>query len=353
MNKIEFNDGLLEYLATSPTPFHAVANLRPLFESQDFEYLDETQPWNIKPGGRYVVTRNGSALIAFILGQRPLHRSGLAMAGAHTDSPCLKVKPSPLLTGPGGVRLGVEVYGSPLLNTWFDRDLSIAGRVSFVQEDAGSQAIQSTTVDLKRPLAVIPNLAIHLDREANKNRSVQNQKELPALISDGAHLSEPLEGLLKKELAEKRIALESAAILEYELQLYDTQPPDYTGHTRELFSSARIDNLLSCYTLAHGLANASAGKSSLIVLNDHEEVGSHTPEGASGNFLSQILERILPDPQERAMALAQSFMLSSDNAHALHPARWGKLFADLFARGNAELTIAALTLPFALLILFG
>ncbi|MCG8473342.1 MAG: M18 family aminopeptidase [Desulfobacterales bacterium] len=320
MNKIEFNDGLLEYLATSPTPFHAVANLRPLFESQDFEYLDETQPWNIKPGGRYVVTRNGSALIAFILGQRPLHRSGLAMAGAHTDSPCLKVKPSPLLTGPGGVRLGVEVYGSPLLNTWFDRDLSIAGRVSFVQEDAGSQAIQSTTVDLKRPLAVIPNLAIHLDREANKNRSVQNQKELPALISDGAHLSEPLEGLLKKELAEKRIALESAAILEYELQLYDTQPPDYTGHTRELFSSARIDNLLSCYTLAHGLANASAGKSSLIVLNDHEEVGSHTPEGASGNFLSQILERILPDPQERAMALAQSFMISSDNAHALHPA---------------------------------
>lgn len=320
MNKIQFNDGLLEFLAASPTPFHAVSNLLPLFLENDFIHLDEGEAWELKPGGRYVVTRNGSALIAFTMGTTPLAETGMAMAGAHTDSPCLKLKPTPTLSGPGGVRLGVEVYGSPLLTTWFDRDLSLAGRISYAKDEGAASKIQSALVDLRRPLAVVPNIAIHLDREANKNRSVQNQKELPPLLCAEAHLTGAFDELIQKALADQGIVLERDAILEHELQLYDTQPPDYTGASRELFSGARIDNLLSCYTLAHGLAESRSETPSLIVLNDHEEIGSQTPEGAAGSFLMQVLERILPDPQERSRAFTKSFMVSSDNAHAVHPA---------------------------------
>lgn len=320
MNKILFNETLLAFLKDSPTPFHAVASLVSLLEAEGFQRLQETEKWNIQPGHRYVVTRNDSSLIAFTTGRRPFCDTGICMAGAHTDSPCLKVKPVPDMANSGGHRLGVEVYGSPLLTTWFDRDLSLAGRVSTISNGEKRPRVKHTLIDLKRPVAIIPNLAIHLDREANKSRSVETQTELPPLLTLPGSLPGDIQTLLRKELADVGIVVESGSILEYELALYDTQPPAITGYNQEFITGARIDNLLSCFTLAHALLGSEGGTPSLVVLNDHEEVGSHTPAGASGNFLVQVLERLIPDPEERAMASARSLMVSSDNAHALHPA---------------------------------
>jgi len=334
MNKLQFNDELLAFIGDSPTPFHAVALLVSLFEKEGFERLHETQRWDIKPGGRYVVTRNDSSLIAFTTGQSPFCDTGLSMAGAHTDSPCLKVKPVPDMENGGGTRLGVEVYGSPLLTTWFDRDLSLAGRVSTTRDGEKTPRVEHTLIDLKRPVAVIPNLAIHLDRNANKQRQVNPQTELPPLTALPGELPRDLRSLLQKELAAMEIVVDSGSTLEYELSLYDTQAPAYLGWNRELITGARIDNLLSCFTLAHALVGATDRSPSLVVFNDHEEVGSHTPAGAGGNFLVQVLERLIPDPEERAMASARSLMVSSDNAHALHPAHLQKYDPDHSPRLN-------------------
>ncbi|WP_300667120.1 M18 family aminopeptidase [Desulfoluna sp.] len=324
MNKRPFNEGLLHFLGTSPTPFHAVASLVHLLEAEGFQRLHEKDRWTLQPESRYVVTRNDSSLIAFTTGRRPFCETGLAMGGAHTDSPCLKVKPVAEMENGGGARLGVEVYGSPLLTTWFDRDLSLAGRITTLDNSGNRPGVRHTLIDMKRPVAIIPNLAIHLDREANKNRQVNPQTELPPLIAMPGGLSGTLETLLRKELTNQEIEVAPEAVLEFELSFYDTQLPALTGYNQEFITGARIDNLLSCFALARALARSTGESPALMVLNDHEEVGSQTPSGASGNFLVQVLERLIPDPEERAMASSRSLMISSDNAHALHPAHPGK-----------------------------
>lgn len=320
MNKIQFNEALLTFLGASPTPFHAVDTLAGLFEANGFQRLREAQRWTLRPQGRYLVTRNDSSLIAFTTGHRPFCETGLCLAGAHTDSPCLRVKPVPDLENGGGARLGVEVYGSPLLTTWFDRDLSLAGRVSTIRHGEKRPRVEHTLIDLKRPVAVIPNLAIHLDREANTHRQVNPQTELPPLWALPGNLSGTLRSLLRAELATTGAVVDEGSILEYELSFYDAQPPALLGGNQEFLTGARIDNLLSCFTLAHALVGSEGGGPCLVVFNDHEEVGSHTAAGAGGNFLAQTLERLIPDPEERAMASARSLMVSSDNAHAVHPA---------------------------------
>ena len=163
MNKDTFNSALLNYLDRSPTPFHAVSSLIEILQGQGFERLHERDDWHLKPG-RYLVTRNDSSLIAFVLGTLDTVSSGLRMVGAHTDSPCLKVKHSPENYLKGYLNIGVEVYGGVLLNPWFDRDLSLAGRVTFQTDN---DKLASLNINFKRPIGTIPSLAIHLDREAN------------------------------------------------------------------------------------------------------------------------------------------------------------------------------------------
>ena len=320
MNKLQFNEHLIAFIKEAPTPYHAVESLCKHLEEAGFHQLHETQRWEIQPNSRYFVTRNGSSLIAFTTGKSPICDTGFTMAGAHTDSPCLKVKPNPDMPGNGGFRLGVEVYGGPLLTTWFDRDLSLAGRITTPRGGEDRPRMEHTLIDLKRPVAIVPNIAIHLDREINKNRSVQPQKELPPLIALTDNLDGGLHGLLKNELEKMGVTVESDGILEYDLSLYDTHPPAMAGYNQEFITGARIDNLLSCFTLAQALSGSESNTPSLIVLNDHEEVGSQTSAGAGGNFLVQLLERLIPDPEDRAMASARSMMISTDNAHALHPA---------------------------------
>ncbi len=317
MQKHEFNTQLFEFIAASPTPFHAVYEMRTRLQEVGFIELHESQAWSVKPGGRYFIVRNESSIIAWSLpAEGSLVESGLRMVGAHTDSPCLKVKPSPETVRQGCLRLGVEVYGGALLNPWFDRDLSLAGRVSYLDT---SGEVRSELVNFKKPIAVIPSLAIHLDRDANREHSINAQTDLPPLIAqvhgDG---KQDLREILKAELA--RYDIDNVdAVLDFELCFYDVQPPACIGLQDEFIASARLDNLLSCFIGLQALIAADSNEGALLVCNDHEEVGSVSAAGAQGPMLKQLLERLLPEPEARHRAIARSMLVSVDNAHAVHP----------------------------------
>lgn len=314
----DLNNGLMRFIRHSPTPFHAVEEMVLSLKIDGFKPLDERQPWSLVPGGRYLITRNESSLIALILGDRPL-TDGIRLVGAHTDSPCLRIK------GLGAAQqnyrqLGVEVYGSPLLGTWFDRDLSLAGRVTWMQN--GEQC--SRCIDLQRPVAIIPSLAIHLDREANKGHAVNPQREMNALLTQGEGGGD-LHTLLKRELLglnelpNSPLGKDELQILDYELSLYDTQSPSLLGLEGEFIASARLDNLLSCYAGLQALLGSDGQEHCLLICSDHEEVGSCSACGADGPFLEQVLARLLPDVQERVRCIQSSLLISADNAHGLHP----------------------------------
>lgn len=315
MTQTAFNTRLLKFLDASPTPFHAVAAMRTRLLDAGYVALDEADAWQLAPRGRYVVTRNDSSLIAFRLGTRPVAEDGLRMVGAHSDSPCLKLKPQAAIVSHGYVKLGVEVYGGVLLNPWFDRDLSLAGRVT--TRGRGGR-LSSTLIDFERPIAIIPSLAIHLDREANDKRSINKQTMLPALVALAGGGFD-LAAAIKARLAACDSALAREHLLDHELMLYDTQRAAIVGIDEEFVASARLDNLLSCHTGIEALLGAPARHAQLFVANDHEEVGSGSTSGARGNFLKSVLERIAGSDEALARTIARSLMVSTDNAHGVHP----------------------------------
>jgi len=311
MNKQSFVDGLLSFLDASPTPFHAVANMSSTLSDAGFTELDERDLWDIN-AGRYFVCRNGSSIVAFIVGKQPITETGVRMVGAHTDSPCLRVKPNPDLTTAGYLHLSVEVYGGVLLNPWFDRDLSLAGRVTIKT----AEGIVNELVDFKSPIAAIPSLAIHLNRGVNDGQKINPQTDIPPILMR-AKKGITFDDLLTAELNKGR--RRKISLLGHELSFYDTHAPALTGMEGEFIASARLDNLLSCYTGLVSLLDASDEFTSVLVCNDHEEVGSASAEGAEGPFLGSVLSRILPDPESYYRTIANSFMISTDNAHGIHP----------------------------------
>ncbi|MEQ8663175.1 MAG: M18 family aminopeptidase, partial [Gammaproteobacteria bacterium] len=278
--------------------------------------LDEADAWQLEPRGRYFVTRNDSSLVAFRLGRRPLAEDGLRMVGAHTDSPCLKLKPNAVVARHGYVQLGVEVYGGVLFNPWFDRDLSIAGRVT--TRTRGGRLV-SRLVDFVRPVAVVPSLAIHLDREANSQRSINKQTMLPPLLALGGEQALERDTLLRRALKESGATTRGESVLDFELFLYDTQRAALIGLEEEFIAGARLDNLLSCHTGLAALLASNSEHAQLLVCNDHEEVGSGSHAGARGNFLASVLERLAGSEEARARMIARSLMVSTDNAHGIHP----------------------------------
>jgi aspartyl aminopeptidase len=317
MNTVdEFNEGLCAFLARATSPFHAVKVMAQTLREAGFEAIDESAgAWTTRPGGRYFLTRNGSSLIAFTHGEFESPAEGLHMVGAHTDSPCLMAKPRPERLRHGCFQIGVEVYGGALLNPWFDRDLSLAGRVSYLDQDG---ALATGLVDFRRPIAVIPSLAIHLDREANSNRSVNPQTDiLPLLSLPGAGDEPSLRELLAEALRAQGLA--PARVLDYELCFYDTQPAARVGLEGQFISAARLDNLLSCYTGLQALLAADPARSALLVCNDHEEVGSTSAVGAQGPMLRSVLHQLAGSESDLVRMLERSVMFSVDNAHAVHP----------------------------------
>ena len=315
MDQQRFNLELMDFLAASPTPFHAVHEMARRLADAGFERRPEAEAWRLDPGGRYFTTRNASSIIAWTVPARvPLPESGLRMLGAHTDSPCLKVKPQPESHKNGYLQLGVEVYGGALLNPWFDRDLSMAGRVSYLDRNG---VIAHGLVDFVQPVAVIPSLAIHLDREANESRSVNAQTYLPPVLGRQSE-DFNLKTLLRQRL-EADLGAQVGQVLDHELLLYDTQRPAFVGLTQEFIASARLDNLLSCFVGLRALLDSGGDAGALLVCHDHEEVGSTTASGARGPMLTQMLERLLPAPEDRNRTLSRSMLISVDNAHGVHP----------------------------------
>ncbi|MBK6278903.1 MAG: M18 family aminopeptidase [Gammaproteobacteria bacterium] len=310
-----FNHELLCFLGASPTPFHAVGALASLLEEGGFRELREQDAWACEAGGRYFVRRNGSSLIAFVRGRAAAEDAGLRMAGAHTDSPCLRLKPRPELRRSGYLQFGVEVYGGALLNPWFDRDLSIAGRVSYATAGGVAHAL----IDFREPVAVIPSLAIHLDREANSGRAVNAQNHLPALLALADSEPRDFAAIVLGRLREEHPHCGAVRVLDCELSLYDTQPPRLVGLHREFIAGARLDNLLSCFAGVHALMESDGEFDAIMVCNDHEEVGSVSAAGAQGPMLNSLLARLLPERERRERALASSLMISADNAHGVHP----------------------------------
>lgn len=316
MDNAVFNQQLFDFLQNSPTPYHAVEQMAQRLEAAGFERLDEQAEWSLASGQRYYVTRNDSTIIAFQTGHGDPVKQGVRMIGAHTDSPCLRVKPNPELFRKGYYQLGVEVYGGALLNPWFDRDLSLAGRVSYVD---GKGRLRDGLINFRRAVATIPSLAIHLDREANNSRTVNPQTDIPPLLMQAPEEEAvPFKELLARQLREEHPEADVAKVLDYELSFYDTQPPSTVGLNGEFIASARLDNLLSCFIGLQALLDADSAQPAVLVCNDHEEVGSMSAEGAQGPFLSSLLDRWVGAAQ-RPRVIARSMMVSADNAHGIHP----------------------------------
>lgn len=317
MKQVVFNQNLCQFLGQSTTPFHAVREMISILDVAGYESLDEGLGWNLRPGGKYYLQRNNSSLVAFVVGRDITPAEGLRMVGAHTDSPCLMVKPSPEKTRHGYFQLGVEVYGGALLNPWFDRDLSLAGRVSFETNDG---QLKSALIDFRDPIATIPSLAIHLDKEANKNRSINPQTDiLPILCQVKAGKNRDFRDLLKDRLLEEHPQCAVGRVLDYELSFYDTQAAAVIGLEGDFIASARLDNLLSCYTGLQALLGCDGAASTLLVCTDHEEVGSLSAAGAQGPLLSSVLKRLVDGETQYVGLTDRSMMISADNAHGIHP----------------------------------
>lgn len=315
MTEHDFNQQLLAFLDASPTPFHATQTMLEQFLAAGYQPLDERDSWSLQAGGRYVVTRNGSSLVAFTLASDAVS-TGFRLMGAHTDSPCLKIKTQPEQVTKGYLRLGVETYGGVLLSTWFDRDLSIAGRVSY-QTTAGE--IKHQLINFKRPVGVIPNLAIHLNREVNNGVAINAQTQLPVLmmqLAQGEKAS--FDQILLKQLRAEGV-VDAEQVLEHDCVLFDTQKAAVVGLQSDFIASARLDNLLSCYIGMQAMLGAEDKVASILVCNDHEEVGSLSASGAQGPLLKSVLKRVTQTEERYQQMIAASMMISCDNAHGIHP----------------------------------
>lgn len=309
---------LLDFLHSSPSPYHAVAAATQRLVAAGFTELALASPWQELAPGRYYVRRGDSSLIAFVI---PTGRPAFfRLLGAHTDSPNLRLKTHAVYAKEGYGQLGVEVYGGVLLNSWLDRDLGLAGRI-MVQTGNG---VESRLVRLDRPLARIPQLAIHLDREVNdKGLVLHRQEHLAPIWTQGpAELGDLL------TMVGDSIGVRSDEILAHDLMLYDLTAPTLAGRHDEFLLSARLDDLAMCHASIRALVDAAPrigepGAIAVAALFDHEEVGSTSAQGAASALLPQVLERIAAargaDRSELLRMLSASLCFSIDMSHAVHP----------------------------------
>lgn len=318
MKKLDSHDfvpGLLGFIDGSPTPYHAVAGLRKILISAGFREYHENEAWDVAPGSAGFVVRNQSALAIFQMGEgAPLAKTGFRIIAAHTDSPALKLKHQAAQSTGGCLRIPVEVYGSTIHSSWLDRPLGVAGRIV----DLDSPAAEPVLVCSGQPLAVIPNVAPHMNRDVNEGFRYNPQQHLAALFGKGT-VEELFANLLRKKKK-----LPSSDALVAELFLYETEAACLTGLQQQLILAPRLDNLASCYAAVSALCKMPPGRHPRILfLADNEEVGSVSMQGASSPFLRDFLSRLMPQKQAPDDLLlrmfAQSILLSADAAHALHP----------------------------------
>ena len=316
MDARTFNKDLFSFISRTPTPYHAVAALAEDLTRHQFAPLDEGAEWDIETGRRYVCTRNGS-LIAFSIGNKTSLASGFRMIGAHTDSPSLQVKPNRKSSCDPYLVAGVEKYGGALLNTWFDRELSLAGRVSYTTSENNHK---NGLIDFKRPLLYIPSLAIHLSKDADESRKLNPQTHLsPVLAQSFNHQLPKLESIVRDQVMKEYPEDSPSRINGFDLFCYDPDEPCFFGVNHEFIAGPRLDNLLSCFVGLQSILTSGDQTNSLLICSNHEEIGSMTNSGALGNFLLSVLSRIFDSDREKLISLHNSFLLSLDNAHAGHP----------------------------------
>lgn len=336
------------FLNASPTAFHAVDESKRLLRDAGYEQVSEREDWNLEAGKKYFFTRNHSTIVAFAVGKKYVAGNGFHIVGAHTDSPCLKLKPVTKVSKGGCLQVGVQTYGGGLWHTWFDRDLTIAGRVMIREENDDSASYSHRLVRLEEPIMRIPTLAIHLDRGVNDGFKVNTQTHLIPVLATSitAEMNKPAAengpedvGIVGKpkhhplllQMLANQIGCAPGEICDFELQACDTQPSVVAGALKEFVFSGRLDNLCMSFCSLKALIDATSSESSLddetgvrmVALFDHEEVGSNSAQGAGSPAMFDALSRITScfgsDPNLIQKAIQRSFLVSADMAHALHP----------------------------------
>ena len=322
MNKeLEFAQNLIDFIYDSPTSYHAVAKVKEDLGKANFVEIKEEEKWNLKKGGKYFVTKNDSALIAFVVGKGEIEENGFKIIGAHTDSPTFRIKPTPeMVVDNTYVRLNTEVYGGPILNTWMDRPLAIAGRVTLRGKDILNP--ETKLLNIKKPIMIIPNLAIHMNREINTGIELNKQKDTLPLLS---MVSTELEknNYLMSAIA-KELSVDIKQIIDFDLFLYEYEKGSIIGLNNEFISSSRLDDLAMVHAGIRALAIVPVVEATnVMVCFDNEEVGSSSKQGADSNMLVNILERITislnKNREDFLRTISKSFIISADNAHAVHP----------------------------------
>ena len=312
---------LIDFLYESPTAFHSVLSIQKFLNSCGFKQLHESEKWLLETGGKYYMTKNDSALIALVIGTEDVVEHGFKMIGAHTDSPGFRIKANPEMTVEGSyLKLNTEVYGGPILYTWFDRPLGLAGKVTLRGENPFKP--ETKLINIRKPLLIIPSLAIHMNRQVNEGVAINAQKDTLPLISLINNQFQK-DGYLVRLLAEE-LKVEATDIMGFDLGLYEYEKGSLVGANEEFISSGRLDDMWMVYAGLKGLAESQLTASTkMMICIDNEETGSLTAQGAASNLHLNVIERITlalgKNREEMHRALANSIMISADLAHAVHP----------------------------------
>lgn len=314
-------ESLLQFMDASVCNFLAVDTIKQMLSKNGYVEKRIEQPLQCQPGDKFFVTKNDSAIFAIKIGSRPISETGFKIITAHSDSPCFRIKPHPeMLSGDRLVRLNTEVYGGPILYTWFDRPLSLAGRVILRGESALKPVTRLLKID--EPILMIPHLAIHFNRSVNEGNALSKQKDMLPILT---RISESLSanGLLVNYIA-KSLNVAVDDILDFDLFLYNTQPATLTGLNKEFVMSGRLDDLSMAHAAITAIIEATDDEATCIsAIFDNEETGSGTKQGAHSPVLSNLLRRIAEcqgvNYDGFCQAVGRSFMISADNAHAFHP----------------------------------
>lgn len=318
--KKQFAENLIDYIYDSPTAFNAVETSKDLLLKNGFNELKMNEKWKLKVGGKYFITKNSSSLTALVINSDNM-QDGFRIIGSHSDSPTFRIKPKAEMTVENAyLKLNTEGYGGAILSTWFDRPLAIAGRVVLKSENV--LCPREEMININRPVCIIPNIAIHMNRSINDGYKFNKQKDtlpLVGLINDTLEKDDFLLNEISRELN-----VDKKEILDFDLYLYEYEKGSIIGPSEEFISSSRLDNLSMAHASLHGLID-SKGKNGINIASifDNEEIGSSTKQGADSNMLLNLLERICislgKDREEFFSAIYSSFMISADLAHALHP----------------------------------
>ncbi len=317
----KFANDLIDFIYASPSQYQAVRNIKAALLKKGFKKLDRGAIWNLQKGEKYFTSKNSSAIIAFIVGTGKIEDKGFRIVSAHTDSPSLKIKPEPEIVAENSyLKINVETYGGAILSTWLDRPLSIAGRVSLMSKNPLSPIVKY--INIKRPILIIPNLAIHLFRDVNDGKKFRKQVDMLPIMSIIKDKFEK-DGYLKKLLA-KELNVNAEDILDFDLNLYEFEKGLIMGENNEFISSGKIDDLSMVHAGIDALFNSiSPEATNVMACFDNEEVGSGTKQGAASPFLKDVLKRITwecsIEKDAFMRAKINSFCISADMAHAVHP----------------------------------